>query len=325
MPINIPADLPARSALENENIFVMTDARAQVQDIRPLRIAIVNLMPTKIATEIQLLRLLGNSPLQVDITLLRAESHVSKNTSSDHLDRFYTTFSKVKDSKFDGMLVTGAPIEQIPFEEVNYWRELQEIMDYSAENVFSTLYICWGAQAGLYHRYGVPKYQLPGKVSGVFRHRINKPGRKLFRGFDDIFNVPHSRHTEIRKHDIEAVPELEILAESDESGVCVVTAPKTGEIFITGHLEYDPDTLGNEYQRDLGKGLNPKIPANYYPDNDPARAPVVTWRSHAHLFFSNWLNYHVYQDTPFDMNKIQAAVKGNPSVAEIKAALNGSR
>ncbi|MDL2306722.1 homoserine O-succinyltransferase [Desulfovibrio sp. OttesenSCG-928-C06] len=325
MPINIPADLPARSALENENIFVMTDARAQLQDIRPLRIAIVNLMPTKIATEIQLLRLLGNSPLQVDITLLRAESHVSKNTSSDHLDRFYTTFSQVKDKKFDGMLVTGAPIEQIPFEEVNYWSELQEIMDYSAENVFSTLYICWGAQAGLYHRYGIPKYQLSEKISGVFRHRIVKPAQKLFRGFDDVFNVPHSRHTEIRKSDIMAVPELEILAESDESGVCVVAAPKTGEIFITGHLEYDPDTLGNEYHRDLGKGLNPRLPANYYPDDDPSQTPVVTWRSHAHLFFSNWLNYHVYQDTPFDMSKIKAAVKGNPSVAEIKAAMNRDR
>lgn len=305
MPINIPAGLPARAALEEENIFVMTEERAGAQDIRPMRIAIVNLMPTKIATETQLLRLLGNSPLQVDIVLLQAENHVSKNTSPEHLDRFYTTFSKVKDQKFDGMIVTGAPVEQLPFEKVDYWRELQTIMDYSAENVFSTLYICWGAQAGLYHRYGVPKYALPEKKFGVFPHTLSRSTEKLFRGFDDVFSVPHSRHTEVRREDIEKVPALEILAESEQAGVCVVMARETREIFVTGHLEYDPDTLATEYFRDRSKGLDAKVPANYFPGDNPDLPPSVNWRAHAHLFFSNWLNYHVYQETPYELGQIK--------------------
>lgn len=306
MSIKIPADLPARAALEEENIFVMTDVKASTQDIRPLQIAIVNLMPTKIATEIQLLRLLGNSPLQVDITLVKAEHHVSKNTAGEHLERFYTTFSQIKEQKFDGMIITGAPIEHLPFEEVDYWEELQQLIDYSVHNVFSTLYICWGAQAGLYHRFGIPKHLMPEKKSGVFQHRLLKQGHNLFRGFDDVFNVPHSRHTEIRREDLEGVPGLEILAESDESGVCIVLAKDSGEIFITGHLEYDAGTLSAEYRRDLAKGLNPSIPAHYFPNDDPKQTPMNSWRSHAHLFFTNWLNYYVYQETPYDLNMIGA-------------------
>jgi len=305
MPINIPADLPARAALEQENIFVMTHDRATRQDIRPIRIAIVNLMPTKLATEIQLLRLLGNTPLQIDIILLRAENHVSRNTSHEHLDKFYTTFSKVKDQKFDGMIVTGAPVELLPFEEVDYWEELKVIMDYSAENVFSTMYICWAAQAGLYHRYGIPKYSLPEKKFGVFDHIVRRPGATLFRGFDDVFRAPHSRHSEVRREDIEKVPALELLAMSEEAGVCVVQARGTGEIFVTGHFEYEAGTLSLEYFRDKNKNLPIKIPAHYFPDDNPARLPLNTWRSHAHLLFSNWLNYHVYQETPYDLDAIQ--------------------
>jgi len=304
MPINIPSDLPACSALERENIFVMTEKRAVTQDIRPLKIAIVNLMPTKETTEIQLLRLIGNTPLQIDITLIRAESHQSKNTSTDHLERFYTTFAKVKGQKFDGMLITGAPVEQLPFEEVDYWNELCEIIDYSVKNCSSTLYICWGAQAGLYHRFGVPKYQLSEKRSGVYPHQICQKHNKLFRGFDDVFNVPHSRHTEIKHADIEPIPGLEILAESEDAGVCVVLSKATNEIFMTGHLEYDAETLANEYFRDLHKGLNPIIPKNYFLNDNPKNQPIVTWRSCAHLFFSNWLNYFVYQETPFELETI---------------------
>lgn len=309
MPINIPSDLPARSALESENIFVMTDSRARHQDIRPLRIALVNLMPTKIATELQLLRLLGNSPLQVDVTLLHTRDHISKNTPHEHLTRFYRTFDEVHAEKFDGMIVTGAPVEKIPFEEVDYWRELQEIMDYSAENVFSTLYICWGAQAGLYHRFGVPKHLLPGKLSGVYPHKVGVANHKLFRGFDDVFYAPQSRYTEVRRADIEKCPQLEILCESDEAGVGVVMARETGEIFITGHLEYEADTLAREYQRDRAQGLDVKVPAHYFPDDDPSRAPIVSWRAHAHLLFSNWLNYHVYQETPFAVEAIMGGGK----------------
>ena len=304
MPIKIPASLPARAALEEENIFVMTDERAVRQDIRPLQIAIVNLMPTKIATETQLLRLLGNTPLQVDITLLQAEHHISRNTSSEHLERFYTTFSKVRNQKFDGMIITGAPVEQLPFEAVDYWDELSSIMDYSASNVFSTLYICWGAQAGLYHRYGVPKYSMEHKLSGVFPHTLAKPNDKLFRGFDDVFPVPHSRYTEVRRADILQVADLEILAESPAAGVCVVMARRTREIFVTGHLEYDADTLAKEYARDVAKQLPIAVPANYFPDDDPAGHPLVSWRAHAHLFFSNWLNYYVYQETPYELAHI---------------------
>jgi homoserine O-succinyltransferase len=309
MPINIPVDLPARSALEQENIFVMTDARAQSQDIRPLRIALVNLMPTKIATELQLLRLLGNSPLQVDICLVRTAGHNSKNTAPEHLERFYRTFEEVSTRKFDGMIITGAPVEHLDFEEVDYWTELREIMDYSAHNVFSTLYICWGAQAALYHRFGIPKHPLSGKMSGIFSHRVCLQAQKLFRGFDDVFQMPHSRHTEVRRSDIDRRPELEILCESDEAGVGVVIARKSSEIFITGHLEYDAGTLALEYSRDLGKGLNPPLPRHYFPGDDPLRLPVVTWRSHAHLFFSNWLNYHVYQEAPYELNGFNGTKK----------------
>lgn len=305
MPIKIPASLPAAAALEQEKIFVMTEDRAVRQDIRPIRIAIVNLMPTKIATETQLLRLLSNTPLQIDITLLRPERHVSKNTSADHLARFYTTFSRVRNQKFDGIIVTGAPVELLEFEDVDYWAELQDIMDYSAQNAFSTLYICWGAQAALYHHYGVPKYALPEKKFGVFRHRLLARTKKIFRGFDDEFYMPHSRHTEVRAEDINAVPQLEILADSEEAGVTIVRAKKHRSIFVTGHFEYDADTLAKEYFRDVDKGLSINIPDNYFPDNDPANGPKVIWRAHAHLFFSNWLNYHVYQETPFELTAIQ--------------------
>ncbi|MCL1915638.1 MAG: homoserine O-succinyltransferase [Desulfovibrionaceae bacterium] len=305
MPINIPAKLPARSALERENIFVMTESRARKQDIRPLRLALVNLMPTKIATELQLLRLLGNTPLQVDICLIRTSGHVSKNTEPLHLERFYRTFPEIRREKLDGMIITGAPVEQLDFEEVDYWSELQEIMDYSAENVFSTLYICWGAQAGLYHRFGIPKHLLPEKISGVFSHRVCRQAQKLFRGFDDIFYAPQSRYTEVRREDIEKHPDLEILCDSEEAGVGVVMARKSGEIFITGHLEYDADTLALEYSRDQERGLNPPTPSNYFQEGDPSRPPLVTWRAHAHLFFSNWLNYHVYQETPYNLDNIR--------------------
>jgi homoserine O-succinyltransferase len=310
MPINIPADLPARLALEQENIFVMTDARAQSQDIRPLRIALVNLMPTKIATELQLLRLLGNSPLQVDISLVRTSGHSSKNTAPEHLERFYRTFEEVSTRKFDGMIITGAPVEHLDFEKVDYWQELREIMDYRAQNVFSTLYICWGAQAGLYHRFGIPKHPLPEKLSGIFPHRLCLQAQKLFRGFDDVFPMPHSRHTEVRRADIDRHPGLEVVCESDEAGVGVVIARTSSEIFITGHLEYDAETLLLEYRRDQERGLNPSVPLHYFPNDDPARPPVVTWRSHAHLFFSNWLNYHVYQETPYDMDAIRGRGSG---------------
>ncbi|MDR2075897.1 MAG: homoserine O-succinyltransferase [Desulfovibrio sp.] len=304
MPINIPVDLPARAALERERIFVMTKDRAESQDIRPLRIAIVNLMPTKIATEIQLLRLLGNSPVQVDITLIRAENHLSRNTEEDHLERFYTTFSAVRGQKFDGMIITGAPVEKLPFEEVDYWEELAAIMDYSLTNVFSTLHLCWGAQAALYHHYGVPKLDLPRKVFGVFEHTINRRLTKLFRGFDDVFFCPHSRHSGIRREDVTAVPDLEILAESADAGVTVLKAGRHRQFFITGHLEYDADTLAREYFRDRDKGLKIDPPANYFPKDDPARLPRVTWRAHANLFYSNWLNFFVYQETPYDLEAI---------------------
>lgn len=305
MPIKIPASLPAVAALEQEKIFVMTEERAVQQDIRPIRIAIVNLMPTKIATETQLLRLLSNTPLQIDVTLLRPECHTSKNTPADHLTRFYTTFSKVKDQKFDGIVVTGAPVEQLRFEDVDYWPELQEIMDYSAKNAFSTLYICWGAQAALYHHYGVPKYPLSEKKFGVFKHRILSGAKKIFRGFDDVFYMPHSRHTEVKAEDIAKVPQLEILAESDKAGVTIVRAKESRSIFVTGHFEYDADTLAKEYFRDVEKNLPINVPDNYFPGDDPKNEPVVSWRAHAHLFFSNWLNYHVYQETPFELTAIQ--------------------
>lgn len=304
MPINIPSDLPAKAALEDENIIVMAEERACSQDIRPLEIAIVNLMPTKIATEIQLLRLLSNSPLQVNVTLVRAEEHESKNTSREHLDRFYTTFSKIKNKRYDGMIITGAPVEQLEFTEVDYWNELCRIMDFSLTNVFSTIYICWGAQAGLYYHHGVPKYNLPSKMFGVFPHTSRDRKEILLRGFNDIVYIPHSRHTEIRREDIENVPDLEVLLESEQAGVCTVLAKDWRQIFVTGHWEYDADTLAAEYFRDVNKGLPIEVPANYFPGDDPDQPPQVSWRANAHLFFSNWLNYYVYQETPFDLNEL---------------------
>lgn len=304
MPIKIPEDLPARSTLEDENIFVMTESRANRQDIRPLEIAILNLMPTKIATETQLLRLLGNSPLQVNITLLHTGQHTSKNTAPQHLERFYKTFDQVRHGRFDGMIITGAPVEQLDFDEVDYWDELKEIMQFAATRVHSALFICWGAQAGLYHLYGIPKHQLSQKISGVYPHRVIRSTAKLFRGFDDMFNAPHSRHTEVRREDIKRVGALEILAESDEAGVLVVATRGKRQVFVTGHLEYDADTLDGEYRRDTAKGLDIAPPSHYYPDNNPDNPPNVSWRAHAHLFFSNWLNYCVYQDTPFYLDEL---------------------
>jgi len=305
MPIIIPDNLPATKILSDENIFVMGEYRAVHQDIRELKIAILNLMPTKIVTETQILRLLGNSPLQVEIELLHPKSYRSKNTPEEHLTKFYKTFDEVKDKKFDGLIITGAPVEHLEFEEVVYWEELTEIMDWSVHNVFSTLYLCWGAQAGLYHHFGVPKYPLPKKMFGVFPHTCNRKHVKLLRGFDDVFYVPHSRHTEIRRGDIEKIPELEILAESEIAGIYIVAAKDGRHIFVSGHSEYDPLTLKSEYERDLNKGLPIEIPVNYFPGDDPTREPVVKWRGHANLLFSNWLNYYVYQETPYNLEEIE--------------------
>ena len=301
MPVKIPDSLPATSILESENIFIMGEARAQQQDIRPLRIAILNLMPTKINTETQLLRLLGNSPLQVEIVLLHMESHESRNTPMEHLLEHYVTFADVRGQKFDGLIITGAPVETLPFEEVDYWPELVEVMDWARTHVTSTLYICWGAQAGLYHYYGVPKRPLAAKLFGVFPHHLDVRYERLARGFDDVFFAPHSRHTEVRREDILAVPELVLLSESEEAGVYIALSADRRHIFVTGHSEYDPFTLRDEYQRDLAKQLPIAIPANYFPGDDPAREPLVRWRGHANLLYSNWLNYYVYQQTPFDL------------------------
>jgi len=304
MPVKIPETLPARQILESENVFVMGKTRAAHQDIRPLKLAILNLMPTKIATETQLLRLLGNSSLQVDITLLYMSSHNSKNTSAEHLLAHYRSFRRVQREKFDGLVITGAPVEHLPFEEVDYWDELCEIMDWGEANAHSTFYICWGAQAGLYHRYGVPKYPLPAKMFGVFPHRLNIRNEYLLRGFDDVFYAPHSRHTEIRREDVLKVGDLDLLSESEEAGVYIVASKDRRHIFITGHSEYDPLTLKGEYDRDRNKGLPIAVPANYYPDDDPAREPVVRWRGHANLLYTNWLNYYVYQTTPYNVKEI---------------------
>ena len=301
MPIRIPDLLPAKEVLKNENIFVMDEERAIHQDIRPLKIAILNLMPTKIATETQLARLLGNTPLQVELTLLRTDSHQSKNTPEEHLLNFYQTFDQVNDQMFDGMIITGAPVEQLPFEEVDYWPELAGIMDWSEQHVFARLYICWGAQAALYHQFGIPKYPLPAKQFGVFKHHVTKKNVKLLRGFDDVFYAPHSRHTEIRRADIEKVDGLDILAESNEAGVYIVGHRESRQIFITGHSEYDPLTLKAEYDRDVKAGLPIALPVNYFEDDDPSKAPVVRWRGHSHLLFANWINYYVYQETPYDL------------------------
>ncbi len=304
MPVKIPETLPARKILEGEGIFIMGEERAAHQDIRALQVAILNLMPTKIATETQLLRLLGNSPLQVEITLLRTDSHESKNTPQEHLLAHYLTFEDVRDRKFDGLIITGAPVEQMPFEQVDYWPELAAIMDWSETNVFSTFHICWGAQAGLYHRYGVPKYQLEQKMFGVFPHQVLSRTQRVLRGFDDEFFAPHSRHTEIRAEDILRVSDLQLLAVSEEAGVYIVASKDGRNIYITGHSEYDPLTLKAEYDRDVSKGLPIHVPQNYYPHDDPTREPQVRWRGHANLLYTNWLNYHVYQETPFDVDDI---------------------
>lgn len=304
MPVKIPSSLPARATLEGENVFVMGEERAAHQDIRPMRVAILNLMPTKIATETQILRLLGNSPLQVDVTLLRTATHDPKNTGTDHLLKHYTTFEEVRGEKFDGLIITGAPVEQMEFEAVDYWPELSRILDWAATDVVSTFNICWGAQAALYHRYGIPKYPLARKMFGVFEHRTLVPVERLLRGFDDTFFAPHSRHTEIRRADIEKVSDLRILAESDEAGVYIVGSKDCRHVFVTGHSEYDPLTLKTEYDRDVNKGLPIDVPRNYYPQDDPSRLPQVRWRGHASLLYANWLNYCVYQITPFDPREI---------------------
>ncbi|MBQ8683618.1 MAG: homoserine O-succinyltransferase [Clostridia bacterium] len=305
MPIKIPNDLPAVKTLADENIFVMTETRAITQDIRPLKILLLNLMPKKIETETQLSRLLGNSPLQVDLEFIHTSSHVSKNTSAEHLFTFYKTFADVKDRTFDGLIITGAPVEQMPFEEVEYWDELCEIMEWSKTHVHSTFHICWGAQAGLYYHYGIQKYPIGYKYSGIFPHQADYKQSILLRGFDDVFMVPQSRYTTVRAEDIEAVEDLKILASSEETGVYAVASKGGRQIFITGHSEYDADTLKNEYIRDCGAGLNPSIPKNYFPDDDPTKEPMVTWRSHANLLYSNWLNYFVYQTTPYDITEIK--------------------
>jgi homoserine O-succinyltransferase len=304
MPVKIPSSLPARAVLEHENIFVMGEQRARHQDIRPLKVAILNLMPTKIETETQLLRLLGNSALQVEITLLQTASYQPKNTAADHLVTHYKTFAQVCRQKFDGLVITGAPVEQLDFEEVDYWDELRAVMDWAETNVFSTFYICWAAQAGLYHRYRIPKYPLPEKMFGVFPHQVLRRNEKLLRGFDDEFYAPHSRHTEIRAGDVEKIADLKILAASDEAGVYLVSSQDGRHVFVTGHSEYDPLTLKGEYDRDVSRGLPIKVPRNYYPGDDPTKPPLVRWRGHANLLYSNWLNYHVYQVTPFDVKQI---------------------
>ncbi len=303
MPIKIKSDLPACKVLENENIFVMTDKRAIAQDIRPLKIAIVNLMPTKVTTETQLLRLLGNTPLQIEISLVHMANHISKNVGQDHLEKFYINSTDVFKHKFDGMIITGAPVEQLDFEQVDYWKELCDIMDYARTNVYSTLYICWGAQAGLYHHFGIPKYSLEKKMFGIFKNKRSTGPDPLLRGFDDFFPIPQSRHTTIHKEDIIKHSELTILAESEDVGVTIVKTKDNREIFMTGHLEYDSDTLKKEYFRDIEKGLEINIPENYFPYDNPSLEPNSTWRSIAHLFYSNWLNYYVYQETPFNFVK----------------------
>ncbi|NLJ83467.1 MAG: homoserine O-succinyltransferase [Halanaerobiaceae bacterium] len=304
MPIKIPDKLPAAEILRKENIFVMEEERALHQDIRPLRIAILNLMPTKIETETQLLRLLSNNPLQIDIVLLHPESHKPKNTPVEYLKTFYNTFREVKDDKFDGLIITGAPVELLDFAEVDYWEELKDIMEWSKKNAYSTLHICWGAQAGLYYHYGIDKIVLEKKLSGVYKHYVTNKNARLVRGFDDVFYAPHSRYTGVDKEDIKRNPSLEILAESREAGVFIIVSKNDRQVFITGHPEYDRLTLQKEYERDINKGLDIEIPYNYFPENNPDNTPVLNWRSHASLLYINWLNYYVYQSTPFDLNQI---------------------
>ena len=304
MPIKIPRDLPAFKVLSDENIFVMNNERAGTQDIRPLRIAILNLMPKKIQTENQLLRYLSNTPLQVEIKLLQTESYRSTHTSLEHMERFYSFFNDIKEERFDGLVITGAPVEQLEFEEVMYWDELKEIMEWSKSNVFSTLHICWGAQAGLNYHYGIPKYKLEKKMFGVFKHYINDTTADLTRGLDDVFYAPHSRHTEVRREDIEKVSELDILSESEEAGIFIVANKDRRQVFISGHLEYERNTLSDEYFRDVNKGLEIEMPKNYFTNNDITLKPMVTWRGSANVVFSNWLNYCVYQNTPYDLERL---------------------
>ncbi len=304
MPIKIPNALPAHHILESENIFVMSSERAEKQDIRPLKIVILNLMPTKIVTETQLLRCLSNTPLQIEIDLMQTSTYKSKNTPNEHLLNFYHTFEDLRHNYYDGMIITGAPVEDMEFEEVAYWKELEEIMAWSKTNVYSTFHICWGAQAGLYYHYGIQKHRLPKKMFGIFRHRLLDKREPIFRGFNEYFNVPHSRHTTVYAEEIEKNPKLRILAESEESGVYIVSAKNGRQFFVTGHSEYDADTLAKEYFRDLDKGLPIEIPVNYFPDNNPENEPPVTWRSHSTLLFTNWLNYYVYQTTPFDLKDL---------------------
>ncbi len=305
MPIRIPADLPAAQTLREENIFTMDLRRAETQDIRPLQILVLNLMPTKIVTETQLARLLGNTPLQIEMHLM-AVGHIPKHTSREHMVSFYKSFDEVKEEYFDGMVITGAPVETLPFTEVDYWPELCRIMEWSKSHVYSTFHICWGAQAGLYYHYGIDKVPLPKKLSGVFPHRVTHKGSILFRGFDDVFLVPHSRNTTLRREDIAGEKRLKILAESDEAGVYAVSNDGGRQIFITGHSEYDRDTLKNEYLRDKAAGLDPEIPKNYFPNDDDSREPVCSWRSGANLLYCNWLNYFVYQETPYSIRNIEA-------------------
>ncbi len=305
MPIKIPNKLPATKTLTEENIFVITETRALTQDIRPLKIAILNLMPTKIETETQLARLLGNTPLQVELTLLHTESYKSKNINEEHMLAFYKTFAEVKNETFDGMVITGAPVEQMPFEDVIYWDELCEIFEWTKTHVTSTFHICWGAQAGLYYHYGIKKHPLKEKLFGVYDHKVEHTSSILFRGFDEVFRAPHSRHTTILREDVEKVPELKILASSEEAGLYVLSTARGRQIFVTGHSEYDRDTLKKEYLRDVNAGLPISVPYQYFPDDDPEKTPMLTWRSHANLLYSNWLNYFVYQVTPYDIKKIK--------------------
>lgn len=305
MPIRIPGDLPAVRVLTDENIFVMDNERAARQDIRPLRILVLNLMPTKIATETQLARLLGNTPLQVDMELIAVSGRVPKHTAREHMIAFYKTFDDIKDEYYDGFIITGAPVEQMPFEQVDYWQELCRMMEWSKSHVQSTLHICWGAQAGLYYHFGIKKKLLPEKLFGVFEHTVDYKNPILFRGFDDVFYAPHSRNSTVDIKDVEAIPELKILATSPVAGVYACMTSGGKQIFITGHSEYDPGTLAKEYFRDKGKGLDIKVPANYFPDDDETKPPIVRWRAHANLLYSNWLNYFVYQTTPYDVESIK--------------------
>jgi len=305
MPIKIPNNLPAVNILAKENIFVMNEARALSQDIRPLKFVIVNLMPTKIETETQLLRLLSNTPLQMEVTLLKMDSYVSKNISEEHMENFYKTFNDIKDEKFDGLIITGAPVETLEFEKVDYWKELTEILKWSNKHVFSTLYICWGAQAGLYYHYGIKKYPLNEKLFGIYPLKLDDSSIALFRGFDEIFYMPQSRHTEVREEDINKIEELEILAKSPEAGISIVRTKDKRKIFVTGHMEYDRMTLANEYERDIKLGREISVPFNYYPEDNPEKTPLFKWRGHANLFFINWINHHVYQETPYNLDELE--------------------